>query len=257
MTYFTRDHHNAVLASLRDDPLAQAERERAFNHMRELHKSLYPLITQHRLSLHPNVEVPGGVAYTTTVSAFEVDALSLTYMRSAAEAEVVEGMMGRDGVSTSDGLRARHHPVIELRLTPDHFAVELVVAPFAWYDQQNFAGKLTISQHRSAFFELLRELDDNYRLGFWSGIHPGEMNLEIEKLPPQTVLFEFLDTFAAGRDWLRIGRWYGPEDDNLNGRDFKRIVLQHIQSLYGVYEFIIWSSNNNFQTFFNKASSRT
>lgn len=250
MSFFSQADFNAILAmSLEGHQSTQ--QERVFNRLLDLHQQLMSRIKLNQIDLYPNFEVPEQVATSTTVTPFEANVMTLAFSRSEATAEIVEGMMGRDGIETSDGLKVRHHPVIELRLTPENFVVELVVSSFAWYDQQNFAGKITVEQQRSHLNQILSDMQNEYFIGFWTGTQLSETRLTTRKLPPQHILLDYLTTFAAGRDWLRFGHWFQPEDDISVDA-----IFDCIQELYAIYSFITWTSNNNFQTFYNRADSR-
>ena len=50
--------------------------------------------------------------------------------------------MGKESGAQTGDVDTYRHPVIELRLTPDQFAIELILSPYAWLDQQNLIGKL-------------------------------------------------------------------------------------------------------------------
>lgn len=254
MYFFTKQDHLSIL-SLGLDGAAAESRQSLFQRMIDLHHDLLPRLHQQQMALSPNPEAPQIVVLNTTAAAFNEVALTLLYTRDPMTASSVEQLMGRDGVTTSTGVRARHHPVIEIRLTGDYLAVELVVSPFAWYDQQNFAGKLTIEQHRQQFYHLLHEMGNEYLLGFWSGVHRSDMHLSSRQLPPRTVMFDYLDTFAPGRDWLRLGHWFKPESDPLHVDHIVETLNTCIMDIYRVYEFIAWTSNNNYQSFYHKAKS--
>jgi hypothetical protein len=107
------------------------------------------------------------VSQKSAASLDQSDSVVLTYFRSQEQAEMVERLMGKENIGISKEVDTYCHPVIELRLTPEHFVIELVLSPKAWWDQQNFIGKLDLPQHRATFRNLLRSLDHDYRLGFW------------------------------------------------------------------------------------------
>lgn len=253
MFYFQQDDYNAILSidtSHADDP------QRVHRKLVQLHRDLYPRLKQHGIDVHPNASVPGGVFVGSCASPFASPAMTLTYMRAASEASVVERIMGRE-ISSVEEINCRLHPSIEIRVMPDSFAVELLLAPDAWYDQQNFSGKLSIQQHRLGFSRLLYDLAEDFCMGFWSGIYLTDMHLTTDKLPPAKILLEYLDTFAAGRDYLRIGRWYEPDDPVLDEEHITAEIFQRIRELYTIYDFIVWTSNNNFHGFYKKAAARS
>lgn len=253
MTYFQPDDFNAVLTI---ETGSTDEPQRVHHKLVKLHRELYPRLKQHGIDLHPNTGVPGGVSAGSNATPFATPAMTLTYMRATSEASVVERVMGRE-VTHAGEINARLHPVLEIRIMPDSFAVECLVAPDAWYDQQNFAGKLSIHQHRIAFSRLLYAMEQQYCLGFWSGIYLNDMHLLTDRLPPAKILLEYMDTFAAGRDYIRVGKWYAPDDPLLDSANITGEILQRIKELYAIYDFILWTSNNNFHNFYNRALARS
>lgn len=252
MNYFSQDDHNAVISISAEGAQGATSLQQVYNRMTNLHRNLSSRLKSHGYTLHTNPAMPMGVGQSSIVAPNNGDTMTLTYMRSQTDAMVVERVMGRDEL-TQSGAEVQRHPVIELRLTPDHFVAELVVGPEAWYDQRNFLGKFTIKEHRHQLFKLLTNLDDEYCVGFWSGLHLNDMHLSTRRLPPPHILFDFIETFAAGRDYLRIGRWYDVGDPSLNEDTIVHELFNRVRDLYDIYEYILWTSNNNFHTFFERA----
>lgn len=253
MSYFTEQDHRSLLSTASNT--SEADFQRIYHRLTDLNRYLYPQLKKHSLKLHPTSAHPGGVSASTAAMQFPSEVMSLTYMRDQRDAYTVEGIMGRDQLSLADtGIEPSLHPVIEIRLSPDFFAVEMVISPTAWYDQQNVSGKLSIEQHQVTLYNLLNELEDEYFLGFWSGTHISDMHLSTRRLPPQFILAEFLSTFAAGRDWFRVGRWYAPEAAELDESSIREELFARIRDLYNIYTFMLWTSNNNFVSFYRKAA---
>jgi hypothetical protein len=97
----------------------------------------------------------------------------------------------------------------------------------------------------------------DYCFGFWNGLHLGEMNLTISELLRGRILDEWMDTFCDGQDWLRVGKWYAPEDPALDASCILHEIFTTVKSLHGLYSFILWSSNNNFGDFYEKRQRTT
>lgn len=251
MNYFTQDDRNALLSINSETTQDSSALQRVHRRMTELHRNLYPRLKSHGLDLHPNDSLPLGVSQDSVTASGSMDNMTLTYMRSRADALIVERVMGREerGQQITDPHR---HPVIEVRLTPDHFVIELIVGPNAWYDQRNFLGKFTVKQHRQQLYKMLNRLEDEIFVGFWSGLHLGDMHLSTRRLPPPHILFEFIETFAPGRDYLRIGRWYDHDDAALDEDNIGLEVFNQVRELYDLYDYVVWSSNNNFHSFFER-----
>jgi len=248
MTLFTQHEHRLLYdlneSSHQPNPALEAVYRRLF----DLQQAVNQSIKKSQLELHRGKPALDAVEVGSVSSLAPEKALSVGFSRSEELSLTVQRVLGRDVVDAA--LKPRLHPVIELRLTPDHFVVELIVAPEARQDQENFAGKISIDQHRRQLYKMLKHYDTNYCIGFWAGTHLDDMHLTTTKLPPPQIFFEYLETFAVNRDYLRIGCWYAPEE--LDAQNAKSEIMARIKELYNVYQFALWSSNNNFVEFFRK-----
>lgn len=224
----------------------------AFHRLLELHNTLFPRIRNHSLDLHTRWQKSNIVSYDSAATTTQEEAVALVYFRSREQASQVERLMGKDGAMINSVVETYRHPLIEVRLTPNHLAVELIVSPSAWYDQQNLAGKIAIPQYRVEFRKLLKKLGSGYHFGFWDGVELGDMQVEVTYLMHGQVLNEWLDTFAAGYDWLRIGRWTPADTLPQDDRHLANEIFDAVQHLYGLYEFIRWTGNNNYRGFYEK-----
>jgi len=257
MTYFSQNDHMALLSSEMNRQGGENGLQRVFMRMQDLHRDLQPRLRKLNIDLFTNAKMMEDVTTDTSACNTHSEVMTLSYMRSRTQAKVIEGIMGRDALNNSDTIEAQRHPVIELRMSPDGFAIEFLIAPDAWYDQQNVVGKLTVQEHRLALYNLLNNLSGDYRVGFWNGAHLDDMHLSTEQLPPAHVMSQWLDTFAAGRDWFRVGIWYEPEAIELASENIVETVLTHIRELYALYEFVSWNSNNNYHNFYKRAVAQT
>jgi hypothetical protein len=256
MSYFGNGDYNSVL-SLQLGNVNAGEAIKGTRHLFDnLHHSLYPFIKKDGINLHPNPETPDGVGLKSVCVPFKLPVLTLTYTRSDSKARAVENMMGRNTLTNSVAIETHRHLVIELRLSPDYFTIELVMSPSAWYDQQNLTGLLTVEKHRERLYRILSDMAGDYFFGFWGGIHLDDMHLNTVKLPSRKVLFQFLDTFAARRDWWRIGCWYKPQDPALHRETIVKEAIRTIGELYKVYDFILWKNTNNYISLYQKAAER-
>lgn len=249
MSYFTVQNHMALTAGHgQADEAFQA----AYNKLLELHNAVYPRLRNHGVDLHPRWQKASVVVQESAAALEQSSALVLPYFRSREQAEMVERLMGKENIAQSGGVDTFRHPVIELRLTPYSFAIELILSPYAWWDQQNFIGKLELPHHRATFRQILMEMDGDYCFGFWQGLELSEMHLCNAQLRRGNILDEWMNTFADGQDWLRVGRWYEPEASALHPSYITSEVLNTIKSLNRLYHFLLWTSNNNFQDFYEK-----
>lgn len=169
----------------------------------------------------------------------------ITYMRPTSDAQTVERMMGRDFANR--GIELQHHPVIELRVSPRSLALELVMSPQAWIDQENLLGKLSIVRQRHEFRKLISHLNPETRLGFWRGQHLDDMHLTADQLSYANVFEHWMATYTDRQDYFRAGMWYTADQitDNIAVELFNRS-----QELYSLYNFITWTGNNDFRSFY-------
>lgn len=227
-----------------------------YDKMVELHHALYRRMRDHQWDLHPYWERQPFLIGRSAASSAPFTGVSLPYSRSKEHAARVERLMGRDGAGSP--VEITRHPVIELRLTPEHLSVELILAPAAWWDQRNLVGKLSIPRHRAALRTLLQRMltdNDDLRVGFWEGIHLSDYHLTTRQLLRGTVLDEWMSTFGDGQDWLRIGAWYPTDHANLTTDAILRDLTGRISALHQLYAFFVWTSNNNFHNFYPGAAA--
>jgi hypothetical protein len=249
-TYFTADDFGALVS-----PSSQVVQDKALT----LHATLRRRMREANWDLHPNWTQAKGLAFRSAArmgdTSLLATALALDYLRSREQAHLVERLMGRDMPGSAVTCDIRRHPVIELRLTPTHLAVELVMSPAAWWDQRNLVGKLSIPRHQDTLRTLIQRMDGDLRFGFWNGIDLNDMHLTSRQLLRGTTLNEWMNTFGDGHDWLRVGAWYAPDDPSLDETRIVGELLRRIGSLYTLYTFALWTSNNNFQSFYRGAAS--
>lgn len=209
----------------------------------ELHHALSGSFRKHNITLQA-VNSGSSVVGTGTEQA-----LVFAYLRQPNEAQTVQRQIGLRG----SALALDRHPLIELRLTERHLTLEFVLPVAAWWDQRNLAGKLSLPRYRDEFATLLMSLDPDMAVGHWHGLLLDAQHLAIRQLATPRAMGAWLETFADGRDPVRIGCWL-PADA------IKRDVLPDLfpaaRSLYAVYQFAAWTGRNDFQTFFHQQHSR-
>ncbi len=249
MSFFTTADYKALTSG--NAALLRSTQEKLL----KLHQTLHPQLRTHHMDLHPR---PRAALITQNSAASPVDSgvLTLAYFRPMEQAEMVEQLMGREGFGDYAHVEYYRHPVIELRLSPRHFAVELVLSPDAWWDQQNLVGKLALDKHRTAFQRLLHEMNDAYVFGFWGGAHLSDMHLTMSQLTYGSVLERWMGTFAEGQDWVRVGTWYEHDSPLLSEDQITHEVFTRIRGLYPLYEFALWTSDNNFRAFYGGGQKR-
>lgn len=220
--------------------------------LHRLHEALYSRIRNHNWDLHPRPQKSQIVCHQSVAAGDSGDVLTLMYLRAPEQAELVERLMGKEDNFQAGTVNVYRHPVIELRLTPQSFAIELILSPDAWWDQQNFIGKLDLERHRTHLRGILRKMGGDYRFGFWDGVHLGDMHLNTWQLLYRNHLDEWMATFCDGQDWLRVGVWYDLDDESLDEHNIIAEVTDRVKDLYDLYTFLLWTSNNNFHRFYEK-----
>lgn len=247
MGYFSKENIQAI-ASNASDTKQVAEKLSA------LHTSLFEQIQLKNIDLHI-LNADAGIVRTKTVSHINEDKLlAVQYTRLGANAIHVERLMGREEVTTADKTRIELHPVIELRLSEAGLALEFIISPDAWWDQQNLKGKLSVPRHRHEFYSMLMELQAEYCMGFWTGIHLSDMHLTGKYFQHPRILDEWLGTFHPNADWFRIGVWYDIDDEHLSEDSIVDELFKQVQTLYPLYHYFLWTSDNNFRDFFTGGS---
>lgn len=252
MAYYFQGDHGALVTNCEQSVHANVDLQQVYSKFFDLHTAIHPRVRNHNLDLHPRWQKSSLISRESAACLGQSSTLVLTYFRSREQAELVERKMGKEAGAQTGDVDTYRHPVIEVRLTPDHFAIELILSPYAWLDQQNLIGKLGLPNHRAAFRSLLRSIPGDYRFGFWNGLQLGDMHLLVSELLRGRILDEWMDTFADGQDWLRVGKWYAPEDPALDAGNILSEVFDTIKSLHSLYTFVLWSSNNNFSDFYEK-----
>jgi len=230
------------------------EHEAARQQLLALHPSLNRRIRDDGWDLYAHDLPHKLVAFKSVSCRDAIDVPVLAYTRSTEQACRIEKLMGRESCRSAEDVNLRHHPAIELRLSPQHFVIELVVSPDAWWDQQNLVGKLSIARHRQTLRELLNKMDDEYRFGFWEGVELSDMQLENWQLLRGDVLNQWMGTFADRHDCLRVGIWMPPEKFTVESNNAGNQVFRQMKSLYDLYRFVVWTSDNNFREFYKKKS---
>lgn len=236
----------AAIKNLETDPNAlKIAREQ----LQALHQAVYEQVRLNNLDLNLIHSESHTVQQNSVSDSNAKNALSVVYLRTRGQAVQVERLLGREEVANLNTIEARRHPVIEIRISPEHLAVELLLSPDAWWDQQNLMGKMTVGRYRLEFYSLLQTFDVHYCMGFWRGIHLSDMHLSAKHFRHPRIMDEWLSTFQPSADWLRLGIWYAWGDERLQENAANEIAKQ-VKALFAVYQHILWTSDNNFREFY-------
>lgn len=248
-SYFTTNDGTAFLTG------SNADVRVVYEKFSELNRLLHRRIRELSWDLHPHWDKKQVVARHTASTKGSLQGVSTQFTRSHEQALLVERLMGREANLWSEPLDTDRHPVIELRLTPTHFAIELIVSPDSWLDQQNLIGKMAVQRHRQTLRSIIAGMPKDFCVGFWSGIEVADMHLTTGQLARGMFLDEWLSTFQDGQEYLRFGVWYDPEDSSLSVQNIVTEATRRIGMLYNVYDFLLWTSNNDFRTFYSKVAA--
>jgi hypothetical protein len=254
MGYFTADSVQELSISTLEAITASSELQTVAKRLQQLHEKLYSQIKLHNLDLHTITPEVASVVSSSVSTVGHGGALCVAYLRQRTMAVTVERLMGREEVASVHKIDSHRHPVIEMRLGSDGLAVELILSPDAWWDQQNLVGKLTITRHRQEFHSLLRDLDRAYCMGFWRGTHLSDMHLMAHQFQHPRIMEEWMSTFDPGADWWRVGIWFDFDDDALSEAIIIDTLMQSIRALYSLYDYLCWTSDNNYREFYKKAT---
>lgn len=250
MIYFTHEDHQVLQFENARMSENSGDLKQVHEKLLELHRTLNRYLRDHNRDLFPR---RNAILYgQTACSLKDVEAVAFPYSRSNEQALVVERLMGKDTLPRDAEMDVNSHPVVELRLTPQHFVVELVLAPDAWWDQQNLVGKLSLPHHREKFSLMLSQMPGDFVVGFWQGCDLSDMHLTTQQLIRTRSLYDWVGTFADGQDWLRVGTWYTVEDERLATDRIVDELSGRINALYNLYGFLLWTSNNNFHSFYQQ-----
>jgi len=248
MPYFSLDDF-ASMATLEPDLMTESV---VYQQLRLLREGVSVNLRTSNLKLHHS---KNGIQMISAGAVGIQQVLSILLHRSDTEARTVERLMGREEVVASGDVDSRRHPVIEIRVTEHHLVFELIISPDAWWDQQNLVGKLSVPRHREEFYKLMRKTDDDYKMGFWGGIHLSEMHLTGAQFKRPVIMNEWLNTYEARKDWFRLGIWYEPESSLLDENLLIPELVEQIKVLYPIYEYLRWTGDNNFQDFYNASTT--
>ena len=248
-TYFTIEDCAALGAGV------QSETAGIYDKFLELHKALHRRLRDQSWDLHPHWDRTQLISNRSTASRSAINGLALRYTRSREQALLVERLMGREEVALALEVDSHRHPVVEIRLTEQQLAVELIVSASSWLDQQNLIGKLGVARHRQALKSIIQRLPADTCIGFWSGVEKDDMHLTAAQLSRGMVLDEWISTFQDGHDYLRVGMWYEPQAEPLQAGSIVSELSRRIGALYSVYTFLLWTSNNDFRTFYQKRAA--
>ncbi|MBE0691412.1 MAG: hypothetical protein IH587_14935 [Anaerolineae bacterium] len=251
-SYFSADDSSAFSNG------SNADVQVVYEKFSELNRLLHRRIRELSWDLHPHWNKKQIVARRTVSTRETLHGMSTHFTRSHEQALLVERLMGREASGWSEpteSLEADRHPVIELRLTPTHFAIELIVSPDSWLDQQNLIGKMAVQRHRQTLRNMIAGMPNDFCVGFWSGIEVADMHLTTGQLARGMFLDEWLSTFQDGQDHLRFGVWYDPEDAALSVQNIVTEATRRIGMLYNIHTFLLWTSNNDFRTFYSKVAT--
>jgi hypothetical protein len=253
MGFFSADSVQELSISSLEAITASSQLQSVAKRLQQLHEKIYPQIKLNDMDLHITTSDVAAVMPSSVSTSEAGGALSLAYLRQRGAAATVERLMGREEVASVNKVDIHRHPVIEVRLGSDNLAVELIMSPDAWWDQQNLVGKLSITRHRQEFHSLLKDFNAPYCMGFWRGTHLSDMHLTAHQFQHPRIMEEWMSTFAPGADWWRIGIWFDYDEDALADDTITNTMLEVMHPLYNLYNYLGWTGDNNYREFYKKS----
>jgi hypothetical protein len=253
MGFFTPESVHELSISTMEAITASRELQLVMKRLQQLHEKLYAQIRLQNLDLHIITPEMAAVVPASVSMTGDGCALCVGYMRQRGQAVTVERLMGREEVASVHSIDTRRHPVIELRLGSEGLAIELILSPDAWWDQQNLVGKLRVGRHRQEFYTLLKDLSSAYRMGFWQGTHLSDMHLTAHQFQHPRIMDEWMSTFQPSADWWRLGVWYPYDAEAVDEQHIIATLIKEVKLLYALYGNLVWTSDNNFREFFKHA----
>ncbi|MBN1874009.1 MAG: hypothetical protein JXA33_07250 [Anaerolineae bacterium] len=247
--FFDREDHATFTSSKVINSRYDKERQRIRDKFLALHDILYPEMKREGLDLHPHWHPPNIVSTWYIGRIEQIWFMKLRYLRSRAEVQVVEEKMGVPKLLDYSETQYTKHPMMDIRIDSEYLAVELLLTDKAWLDAQNFKSK--VEKHKTERQHLVRILQDlghDYIFGRWPDTSKPDLIKTTADLANEERLLDWLSRFDPGYSWLRLGIWYTEyEDSRLTTGRIVEEVLYRFKQLYPVYQFLLWTPNNNFR----------
>lgn len=247
--FFTQEDHATFTENKVTSSRYDKERCKIRDKFLALHDALYPEMRRIGLALYPHWHSPNIVSTWYVGRIEQIWFMKLRYLRSRSEVQAIEEMMGVPKLLDYSETQYTKHPMIDIRIDSDYLAIELLVTDKAWLDAQNFKKK--VEQHkaeRQHLIHLLRNLGHDYIFGGWPDTSKPELIKTAADLANEERLLAWVSQFDPGYNWLRLGIWYTDyEDFRLTTGRIVEEVLYRFKQLYPVYQFLLWTPDNNFR----------
>jgi hypothetical protein len=251
--FFSLQDHAAFTEDKVTSSRFDKERQRVRDQFLALHDVLYPEIRRQELEIHPHWHKPNIVSTWYIGRVEQIWFMKLRYLRSRAQVQAVEKMMGIPKPLDYTETQYTKHPMMDIRIDSRYLAIELLVTEWAWWDAQNF--KYKIERHeaeRRKFIQILQSLGHDYIFGGWPDTSKPELITTAADLANADQLLGWLSKFEPGTSWLRLGIWYDvrttPDDFRLRTGRIVGEILHRFEQLYPAYQFLLWSPDNDYQS---------
>ncbi|MBN2393906.1 MAG: hypothetical protein JXR84_24445 [Anaerolineae bacterium] len=247
--FFAQEDHAVFTSSKVTSSRYDKERQQIRDKLLALHDVLYPEMKREGLALYPHWHPPNIVSTWYIGRIEQIWFMKLRYLRSSTEVQAVEEMMGVPKLLDYSETQYTKHPMMDIRIDSEYLAIELLVTDKAWLDAQNFKRKLEKHKaERQHFIRILQSLGHDYIFGGWPDTSKPEFIETAADLADEGRLLDWLSRFDPGYDWLRLGIWYTEcEDFRLTTGRIVEEVLYRFRQLYPVYQFLLWTSDNDFR----------
>ncbi len=255
----------AVFANgLSTNPEYDGERERVRDKLVALHRAIYPEIRKRKWDLHPHWMTQWLIsASRISPATSRIEFMAVRYSKP----ETTIKLMKRQFIEDFGHFYA--NAMIAARVDKEGFSVELLVSEKAWVDAQNLKNRLASgADQRGHFRTLLADLDGDYSLRLTQFVrnengpsgYQEVVRAKARRLVNVGVLNSTMDKYKPGGHDLRLVVYYKPNDPRLGEEKIAAEVLQRVEQLYPLYEFLAWSPKNDYRQVKNadqKTSRRT
>jgi hypothetical protein len=225
------------------------ERQKIRDKFLELHEVLYPQLQRQRWDLHPHWHKPNIVSTWYIGRIEQIWFMKLRYLRSRAQVQAVEQMMAIPKPLDYSETQYTKHPMLDIRIDSEYLAIELLLTDQAWWDAQNFKHKVEgHDEERRQFIQILQSLGHDYIFGGWPDSSKPQLITTAADLADEKRFMKWLTSFKPGWNWLRLGIWYNDHSDfRLTTARIVEEILYRFKQLYPVYQFLLWTPENNYR----------
>lgn len=167
-----------------------------------------------------------------------VDSLWLYLAPSDRAKKPLRDLLGVEFAADTDA--SYFHVNLVLEIDFEGLSVGLRVNEKAWWDTQNAKGRCSEREGAEEFARRLNEVRGGYVLF----MHDWKKEYRCGQLRWDDIL-DYFRYFEAGKHRMRIDRFVGKDDPCIDEPEFFPRIAEEFVSLLPIYEFLLWSPDNN------------